>query len=502
MIKNLLKNSATNTMVPVLKLCITFVMSPVIIKALGNYDYGIWEIVFSIVGYMGILDLGLQPAIIRYVARYKAVGDVAQLRKIYSSSLLFMSVMGMLILLFFIAWAFLAPGLLAEKASDSSTYKVFLLIIGAQVFFTFTGSVFECFLEGFQRYNLRNAITAVYLLVGNIALFFLLKKGYGLLALALISTIGFSTKYLLYGAFLAFPRYGGFLFKKSDLSWRSLKELFVFGTQSFIQAVAIRISMAMDSVVIGAFLGPAVVTFFIIPANLINHIKSLCWYMTMVFMPFFSDLDARGDRERLAKVFMVSSRYVLGFILPTLGGICFLGPPFIARWIGPEYAENGRWVLYIFAAAYLVQWLNPFSNRLLTGIGKQAILAKISTVSAISNLILSVILVQIMDKEGVALGTLIPYLVFEPVILYYTCKYIDRNMWQYLREVVRPLIIPNMAFIAILWLIISNFKVESYLAMLSTAVAAVPIYVILFYAFSVGKDEQKFIICKIKERLA
>ncbi len=502
MIKSLLKNSTTNMMVPIIKLGVTFVMSPVIIRALGNYDYGIWEIVFSIVGYMGILDLGLQPAIIRYVARYKAMGDGAQLRRIYSSALLFMGLMGILILLFFIAWASFAPGLLAEKESDSPMYKVFLLIIGVQVFFTFTGSVFECFLEGFQRYNLRNAITIVYVLIGNIAIYYLLNRGYGLLTLALISTVGFSTKNLLYGALLALPRYGSFWFKGGDLSWKSLKELFVFGTQSFIQAVAARISMAMDTVVIGAFLGPVAVTFFVIPANLINYTRTLCWSMTRAFMPLFSDLDARGERENSAKVFLVSSRYVLGFILPTLGGICFLGPSFIARWIGAEYAESGRWVLYIFAAAYLVQWLNPFSNRLLTGIGKQAILAKISTASAILNLVTSIILVQFMGKEGVALGTLIPYLVFEPLILYYTCKYIDRNIWQYMQAVVRPLIIPNTAFITILWLITSSFEVKSYLAMIFTAVAAVPIYAALFYAFSVGKDEQKFIICKIKERLA
>lgn len=489
-------------MVPLLKLGITFVMAPIIIKALGNYDYGIWEIVFSIVGYMGILDLGLQPAIVRYVARYKAIDDGAHLRKIYSSSLLFMSLMGVIILLVFVAWAFLAPGMLAEKAADSPTYRIFLLIIGVQAFCTFTGSVFECFLEGFQRYNLRNITTIVFVLAGSIAPFYLLQRGYGLLTLALLSTIGFSGKYIVYGVLLAKQRYGGFKFRRSDLSWKAFKELFVFGTQSFVQAVALRISTAMDSVVIGAFLDPVAVTFFIIPANLVNHLRTLCWSMTRAFMPLFSDLDARGESESSAKVFLVSSRYVLGFMLPMLGGICFLGPSFITRWLGAEYADNGRWVLYIFAAAYLVQWINPFSNRLLTGIGKQAILTKISTTSAILNLILSVTLIQFMGKEGVALGTLIPYLVFEPVVLSYTCRHIDKSVWEYLREVVFPLIIPNMIVISLLWGITSSFELKSYPAILSAVVVIIPIYTVLFYVFSIGRDEQRFLIGKIKERLA
>ncbi|MBI2413178.1 MAG: oligosaccharide flippase family protein [Deltaproteobacteria bacterium] len=502
MIKSLLKNSTTNMMVPILKLCITFVMAPIIIKALGNYDYGIWEIVFSVVGYMGVLDLGLQPAIVRYVARYNAMGQGEHLRKIYSSSLVFMGLMGGAILLFFAAWAAFAPGLLAEKAADSSTYKVFLLIIGAQVFFTFTGSVFECFHEGFQRYNLRNIVTIIYMIAGNVALFYLLQRGYGLLTLALVNMIGFSTKYILYGVLLAFPRFGRFRFNGNDLSWASLKELFVFGTQSLIQAVAGRLSMATDSIVIGAFLGPVMVTFFVIPSNLINHIRTLCWAMTRAFMPLFSDLDARGERESSARILMVGSRYVLGLIIPVLGAVCLLGPPFIARWIGAEYAEKGRWVLYIFAAAYLVQWMNPFSNRLLTGIGKQGILAKVGVVSAVFNIVLSVILVQFLGKEGVALGTLIPYLVFEPVILYFTCKHIDRTMRQYLREVLLPLAIPNAAFLSALWFMTSAVDMKSYSGILSAAMVSGSIYAVLFYALSIGKEEQRFILGKIKARLA
>ena len=502
MIKSLLKNSTSNAMVPILRLCITFVMAPLIIKALGNYDYGIWEIAFSVVGYMGILDLGLQPAIVRYVARYNAMGEGTRLRKIYSSSLLFMTLMGILILLFFIAWAIFAPGLLAEKAADSSTYKIFLLIIGAQAFFTFTGSVFECFHEGFQRYNLRNTVTIVSMLAGNVVLFFLLQRGYGLLTLALVNTVGMSTKYLLYGILLGFPRFGGFRFQGSDLSWESLKELFVFGSQSLTQAIAGRISMATDAIIIGSFLGPVAVVYFVIPSNLINHIRTLSWSMTRALMPLFSDLDARGERENSAKILMVGSRYVVGFLMPALVSACFLGPPFIARWIGAEYAEKGKWVLYIFAAAYAIQWMNPFSNRLLTGIGKQAILAKISTISAAFNILLSVILVQLLDKEGVALGTFIPYLVFEPIILYYTCKYIDRNIVQYLQEVIRPLVIPNLLLAAMLWFMTSNFGVNSYFSILTIASASFSVYTILFYVLSVGKEEQRFILSKLKERFA
>lgn len=500
MIRLVVKNSVSNIMVPVFKICITFIMAPLIIKALGNYDYGIWEIVFSIVGYMGILDVGLGPAITRYVARYNAMQNQNELRKIYSTSLLFLGSIGGLLFLSFAAWAAIAPGILAETGSAHTRYAIFLLIIGIQVFFTFTGSVFESFHEGFQQYNIRNNITIVNSIIGSAILYILLQKGHGLLALALVNAIGFSSRYLIYGIILSLPRFGGFRFRKKDLSWNSLRELFSFGLQSLIQAIALRISTATDSLVIGSFLGPVAVTFFIIPVNLINQIRTFVWALTRAFMPLFSDLDAKGETEKTAQILMVASRYVLGVVLPTIGIVCFLGLPFISIWIGPEYADKGRWVLYIFVAAYLLNWINPFSNRLLTGMGRQGILARISIASAAVNLTLSLFLVQYLGKEGVALGTLIPAVIFEPIILYYTCKHIGKDTLFYVREVILPLLIPNLLLIAFLWIITNNIEVNTYFNIISVSLVSIILYVFLFFAISIGKDEQRFILNKIKER--
>lgn len=498
----LIKNSASNMVVPLLKIIIVFIMAPVILKALGNYDYGIWEVVFSVVGYMGILDLGLQPAIVRYVARYNALGNRDEMHRIYSSSLLFMAVMSLVMFGAFAGGALWAPGLLAGDGGDHSKYAFFLVIIGVQLMFTFSGSVFECFFEGFQLYNLRNAVTVFNLIVGNTILYILLKNGGGLLTLALLNGIGLSLKYTVYGLLLATRRFGGFRFRAADVSRRTLKELLSFGYKSLIHSVAGRISMATDAIVIGSFLGPVAVTFFVIPANFINHVRNMTWAMTRAFMPLFSDLDARGDRDSSEKVLMTGSRFVLGLILPILTGLSFLGLPFLSRWMGPEYAEQGKWVLYIFIAAYLVQWLNPFSLRLLTGIGRQGLLAKINSVSAALNIVLSVILVQYLGKEGVALGTLIPFVLLEPLLLYYTCRLIGRRVTDYAGEVLLPLLVPNALFALLLWFLTGTIEPGGYPAIFGIGLFSFGVYLLLFYAVSVRRTEKEFLLAKLRARFA
>ena len=55
---------------------ITFVLSPFVVHHLGEVRYGLWTVTGSIVGYLGLLDLGIRVGVTRFVARW---GDVSAL---------------------------------------------------------------------------------------------------------------------------------------------------------------------------------------------------------------------------------------------------------------------------------------------------------------------------------------------------------------------------------------------------------------------------------------
>ena len=502
MVRRIVQNSVSNVTVLFVKATLTFIMAPIIVRALGNYDYGIWEIIIGVIGYMGLLDLGLRPAITRYVSRYHAIEDEDKLRRIYSTSLLSMGVTGLMAFLCLALWALITPEMLAKQGEDSIKYAFLLIIIGTQVLITFPGYVLESMLEGFQKYTLKNNITLITTLIGVSVLYFLLQRGYGLLTLALVNTIGMSVKFSIYWIFLKSSMYGAFRFKIHDISWVSLKELLNFGSKNLVQSIASTITHRSSPIIIAVFLSPVSVTFYMIPANFILHIRNLLWSMTQSFMPLFSELDARGDQVKLSRLLTVASRYVIGIICPFLLGVWFLGVPFLARWMGPEYAENGRWVLYILTASYGLGMLNPFHNRFLTGIGRQGILSIIKSMMALIYLMLSLMLVKGLGKEGVALSVLIPVVMLEPVILYYTCKHAGITILKYAREVLGPLIIPNGLLILSLWFLSSASLLNSYTSIFGIALISFIIYIVAFSFLGIHADEQRFVLSKVKARIA
>jgi O-antigen/teichoic acid export membrane protein len=447
---------------------------------------------------MGLLRFGLQPAIVRYVARYSALKDSKGLNEIYSTALIFMGIVGAVSAMALMIWALVGADMLAENPGSASRYSVFLMVIATQVFVQFPGTLFMSVHHGFQRYNLTNLFTAINSIVFSAIMFMLLTRGYGLLSLAFVNTIGIGFKYAIYGYLLRLGKYGGFIFRIRDVSMDAFKELFSFGAKSFVLGISSRISSSTDSIVIGSILGPVFVTFYMIPVNLVRHASSLISTITLNFMPFFSDLDAKQEKGKAKETFIIYSRYVAGLSIILLLGICLVGTDFIALWMGPSYAQQGRTVLYIIAFAFLIPMLNPFHGRLLTSAGRHGILAKIRPAEAVLNLLLSLVLIQFMGKEGVALATLIAAVVAAPFVLVAVCRYIGISVSKFLKCVLAPHIVPALIALASYFIFLSHINMVHYMAIITVSLAIAFFYTGAFFVFSIPFQEKQLLFTKVR----
>ncbi|NLF29887.1 MAG: hypothetical protein GX591_03255, partial [Planctomycetes bacterium] len=76
-----------------------FLLTPFVIKHLGKNGYGVWSVVGSIIGYYGLLDLGVASAVRRYVARYAARDDHDALNETIATAMMLFMGAGVLILM-------------------------------------------------------------------------------------------------------------------------------------------------------------------------------------------------------------------------------------------------------------------------------------------------------------------------------------------------------------------------------------------------------------------
>lgn len=489
MIKRLALNTASNMGTLILKLAITFIMTPILIKNLGNYDYGIWEMIGAVIGYMGMLDLGIRPAVSRFAARYIALEDEPGLKTLYSTAWFFLLTVGLLIAVILSFWGVFFPELIAEGATNTQRYTLLLLILAAQILITFPSYAAESYMESYQEYYLKNNITIVNSIVGFLVIYLFITPANALVLLAAVNAFGICTKYIFLVWFMQYRR--PFLkIRTAYFSYQQLKELLRFSIKTVIQGISTKIENATDSLVIGTILGPASVPLFSVPANLLNHIRGICITLTHVFMPYLSGLSATNDQEKIKSVYISGSKLIVSLTLLLTIGAMSLGEDFLRLWVGPEISNSAAKFLFIIAAFTTLPLLNPLSSRYLTAIDKHGFFAKWQPIVACANLILSVILIYPMGIVGVALGSLLPTMVFQPILLHVCCKELDVSMWTYVKKVILPWIIPSIGMVLVVRVLQYYVPINGYLIFLEIAALASIAFIVLSYVFAFNIQEK------------
>jgi len=82
----------------VANLIIGFVLTPYVIRKLGSEGYGIWTLLFSLISYYGLLDLGMRSAVVYYSAQYRARKELEKINQVISSIGFFYSLMSLVII--------------------------------------------------------------------------------------------------------------------------------------------------------------------------------------------------------------------------------------------------------------------------------------------------------------------------------------------------------------------------------------------------------------------
>jgi O-antigen/teichoic acid export membrane protein len=78
---------------------LAFVVTPFLIKHLGRDTFGVWMLCLSVVGYYGLLELGVGSGVVRYVSYYNGLGDRKNVNEVMSTAMVLYLFVGLIIFL-------------------------------------------------------------------------------------------------------------------------------------------------------------------------------------------------------------------------------------------------------------------------------------------------------------------------------------------------------------------------------------------------------------------
>ena len=270
--KAIIVNIVSNWAFFIVTVLVAFIVSPIMVKQLGDETYGIWVLIVSISSYFTVLDFGINTAIVRYISKYTAVNDYQNARKIYSASFVIF-----ILLSFFVLIPIAIIGLYFKDffniQSFSNNYLYFvLLIVGVDMAINLIFGVLSGTLRGLHNFLELNIIMIAVTLVKNCVLVYLLFNGYSLQALAILLVSSSVIKYAFQYVFIK-NRYKFLTVNFSSIDKPTLQLIFNYSVYSFLIAVALKILFSTDSIVIGALVSVESVTLYAIPAMIVENLE-------------------------------------------------------------------------------------------------------------------------------------------------------------------------------------------------------------------------------------
>jgi len=450
-------------------------ISPFILHRLGDEAFGLWVLIFSVTGYYGLFDLGIRSSIVRYVAKYSAVDDHEQLNRLINTAMFSYSAVGLACLLLTGIGSFFVSSIFHVPADFLSTARWLFLMVGASVALGFPLGVFGGILEGLQRFYLLNFTSTTSILMRALLIVIALKRGGGLLTVALI-TVGLP---LITAAINA-----GFVFhllpihfRRSYVNRTTLKKIGNYGGTTFMIIVAGRLRFKTDAVVIGTFLSSAAITYFTIGSRLVDYAGEVVSSLAQIFVPMSSQSDATGDMRGLQKIFIAGNRACALIIFPIAATLIILGKSVIEAWVGSKYVATSYPILLILLIPTSLMLAQSASGRILYGMAKHRTLAWVTLGEGVSNLVLSIALVRHYGIVGDAIGTAIPLtcttLFFLPIHL---CRLLKCRLATYLRQAFMLPVLLTLPLAAVLLVIRHYYYAHNYFQVLTQLLAGAAVY--------------------------
>ena len=326
------------------------ILSPFIIRRLGDENYGLWALTVSLAEYYWIMDFGFRSATLKYSAHYRALGDNDRINEILNTALFYSACIGPALVL---GNYFGAPLLSSLMHVRQALFpKLLMIVVGAWVL----GSLFNVFsscLEGFQRFDLTNKIYLTGTAVRAFGTAALLLAGYGVLEMAVMVLVAQALVHLL--SFLAFRRvFPPLRFSRRFVKISALRTMLSYGAHSVVASLAQRILNQGAPLVIGMFLPARFVGYYAAPSRLLDYIVDGISRVGNVSNPNAADMVARNASDRLLQLSVLTNRYSLALFLPVTMMLAVYGPPLLAVWISPQFGANCSGVLLALIAGVTV----------------------------------------------------------------------------------------------------------------------------------------------------
>ncbi|QSX05286.1 oligosaccharide flippase family protein [Sedimentibacter sp. zth1] len=477
---------------------VSIIYTPIMLRLLGQSEYGLYNLVASVVAYLGVLNFGFGSAYMRYYSRYKAQEEREKIATLNGMFLIIFSVIGFVAV---IAGTILALNTELIFGSELTSFelsraKILMMILVINLAISFPNIVFTSHITANEKFVFQKIVQMIKAVINPFVILPVLIMGYGSVGMVVVTTILNIFIEIINLTYCIRKLKMRFSFRNFD--FKLMREMTVFSSFIFINLLIDQINWNVDKFILGRFHGTVTVAVYGLAAQLNTYYLSIASTISSVFIPRVHRLVASSDdNDDLTKLFTRIGR--VQFIILSLisTGLVFFGRPFINMWAGNNYDGSYTIVLLLII---------PVTIPLIQNIGIEIQRAKnmhqfrswVYFFIALANLGITIPLAKMYGGVGAAIGTAASLIIGNGLIMnWYNHVKVGLDMkyfWKQILSFIPALIAPIMSGI----LINKIFNLYSLFYFLGFGIIYVVIFFISMWFFGMNQYEKDLIGKPIK----
>lgn len=402
---------------------------PLYIRFMGIEVYGLVGFYATLQGVLGLLDLGISATVLRELARL-SVGDnsaekqrdlVRTLEVIYWT----MALAAGLTVACLAPW--IAQYWLQAQSLSTETLVSAIRLMGVAIALQFPFAFYQGGLMGLQRQVLVNAVLLV---VGTI------RAGGAVLILWLVSPnisvfMGWQAVTGLVGSLTVMlilwrtlPKYE----RRPGFSLHLFKDLWHFAAAVAANGLIGVALTQTDKLILSHMLSLDKFAYYSLASTVASAVWMLIIPLNNAIFPKLAQLDLKGDREELARLFHVSSQYLSLLMFPVVAVLSMQSQSVLLLWTrDPVIAENARYLVTLLTVGTMINGVASIPAYAASAFGWPQLITKINLLQAVVLIPLTLILTY---RYGAIGGAIVWILINCTYILFLLPRFFKKYLTQ------------------------------------------------------------------------
>jgi O-antigen/teichoic acid export membrane protein len=402
--RRIIINTVSGSGARIAALGIVFVTTPVLINNLGQEAYGLYTIATALPAYAGLLDFGIGAGLVKHLTEYSSTNDKPGVRQVMTLSLLFYTLLGLLLAPVVFLFAPAIVRLLTIPESFRAAAEISVILMFAYFILSGIAGVYSARLVSLHRMDISAGFGLVGQIVFGVLIVILVPLAPDILTAVWLSFVPLAISGVL-SYVLVRQIDGRSLCDPRTISGKLAKKLFAFGAWMQLNSLTALVNMEADKVIIAGYLNVSTVTPYQIGNRLASLNRLIPFQLLSALMPAATVIQVDSNQEEAKAFYRDMSRHLMLLTLAITGFTSVCAHLLIVTWIGEAYPQ-AVFVIWALGASFAVNNLTGGGTTMARAAGIPRYETYYAVLSMVLKIALTIVLAPLFGLVGIMGATI------------------------------------------------------------------------------------------------